>query len=82
MIGKSNRKTKYEIDCRKCTRIYVWGRIHWCKPSVDGEKTIYVEDTESGYVVKCGWFTEEPMQAELYPHPEILRMELFEGVEQ
>jgi len=65
--------TRYECDCRSCTNKYIDGSgCEWCKPTVDGFKTITVSSDTSGTrddpdIISCRYFTTETKQAELYP---------------
>lgn len=62
----------YRFDCHKCTNTYV-GFVDekpaiWCKPMVDGEKTLYVsKDTGSGKNMEfsCDCYTTDQRQQEL-----------------
>lgn len=60
--------TEYKINCQKCTATAISqdGSLY-CKPCLDGKKTIYLQDNGNGIdLVCCDEYTTEPRQEELY----------------
>ena len=65
--------SEYLFDCRKCTNDYIafeadGSLARWCKPAVDGKKTLDIQGTcGKDFVIRCNYYTTEPRQAEMYP---------------
>lgn len=62
----------YHFDCHKCANKYIGFQVgklsEWCKPCVDGKKTLYVsKDTGSGRTMEfsCDYYTTESRQQEI-----------------
>ena len=55
---------RYDCDCQRCTNKYIENGSEWCKPMVDGHKTIRVTDDDA---ITCRYYTTQMRQMEMYP---------------